>query len=100
MEEIQPYILYRLEGGQPEFALWRIKDGPKALALFLSEDKATAYRSAGNLTEEWQILRPARQALPTPRAELLTNHRPGHTQSLPPTPSRSPVTTATASTPL
>jgi hypothetical protein len=63
MEEIQPYILYRLDGGQLECALWRIKDGPKALALFLSEETAATYRTTGQLGDDWQIFRPARPAL-------------------------------------
>jgi hypothetical protein len=61
-EELHPYILYRLQGGQVECAIWQIKDGPKALALFLSGDSATAYRSAAHLGTEWQIFRPARDA--------------------------------------
>jgi hypothetical protein len=63
MPEIQPYILYRLDAGQLECALWQIKDGPKALALFLTDEKAAAYRTAGQLGEQWQVFRPARQAL-------------------------------------
>jgi hypothetical protein len=63
MPEIQPYILYRLDGGQLECALWQIKDGPKALALFLSDEKAAAYRTAGQLNEQWRVFRPARPAL-------------------------------------
>lgn len=63
MQEIQPYILYRLDGGQLECALWQIKDGPKALALFLTDEKAAAYRTAGQLGEKWTVFRPARPAL-------------------------------------
>ena len=60
---MQPYILYRLEAGQVECALWQIKDGPKALALFLTDEKAAGYRTAGQLDTQWQVFRPERAAL-------------------------------------
>jgi hypothetical protein len=63
MAELQPYILYRLDGKEPEFALWQIKDGPKALALFLTDEKAVSYRTAGRMGEQWQVYRPAPAAL-------------------------------------
>src|SRR6516225_9745075 len=61
-EELHPYILYRLRDSQVECAVWQIKDGPKALALFLSEGSAGAYRDAAHLETEWRIFRPARDA--------------------------------------
>jgi hypothetical protein len=48
-DEIQPYVVYRIEGEQMECALWQFKDGQKALALFLSGDAATTYRATANL---------------------------------------------------
>ena len=62
-EEIQPYVVYRIEGDQMECALWQFKEGPKALALFLSGDSATSYRESANLGAEWKIFRPAKETL-------------------------------------
>ena len=62
-DEIQPYVVYRIDGDQMECALWQFKDGQKALALFLSGDAATTYRGAANLGEEWKIFCPAKDAL-------------------------------------
>jgi hypothetical protein len=66
-EEIDPFILYHLQGSQLECALWQIAGteppaGERALALFLSAESAAAYREAAGLAG-WQVLRPARLAL-------------------------------------
>jgi hypothetical protein len=60
--EIEPYILYRVEGAQLECALWQLQQGERALAVFLSADSATAYRDAARLAG-WRVLRPGREAL-------------------------------------
>ena len=57
-DEIQPYVVYRIEGGQMECALWRFQDGQTALALFLTEESATLYRESAKLAAGWQIFRP------------------------------------------
>ena len=62
-DEIQPYVVYRIDGNQMECALWQFKDGQKALALFLSGDAAMTYRTSANLGEEWKIFCPAKEAL-------------------------------------
>jgi hypothetical protein len=62
-DEIQPYVVYRIDGEQMECALWQFKDGQKALALFLSGDAATSYRESANLGAEWKIFCPAKGAL-------------------------------------
>jgi hypothetical protein len=62
-DEIQPYVVYRIDGGQMEFALWRFVDGQQALALFLSGDAATAYRECADLGPGWKIFCPAKEAL-------------------------------------
>jgi len=73
-DEINPYILYRLEGTQVECALWQLQEGPRALAFFLSYDSAAAYHSASGLGAGWKVFRPARGAL----LELLrTSHAAG-----------------------
>ena len=62
-DEIQPFIVFRIAGGQAECATWQIESGAKALALFLSKDSAAAYMSAAGLDADWQVFRPARDAL-------------------------------------
>jgi hypothetical protein len=62
-DEIQPYVVYRIDGNQMECALWQFKDGPKALALFLSGDAATPYRGSAKLGAEWKIFCPAKETL-------------------------------------
>lgn len=62
-DEIQPFVLYRIDDNQMECALWQFKDGQKALALFLSGDAATSHRASANLGSEWKIFCPAREVL-------------------------------------
>jgi hypothetical protein len=62
-DEIQPYVIYRIDGDQMECALWQFKDGQKALALFLSGDAATSYKAAASLGDEWKIFCPAKDTL-------------------------------------
>jgi len=62
-EEIEPYVIYRIDGEQMVCALWRIEDGREALALFLSGDAATSYRESACLGTEWKIFRPAKKVL-------------------------------------
>jgi hypothetical protein len=62
-DEIEPYVVYRIDGEQMECALWQFKDGQKALALFLSGDAATSFKESAILGDEWKILRPAKAAL-------------------------------------
>ncbi len=62
-EEIQPYVVYRIDGDQMECALWQFHDGQKALALFLSGDTATSYRESTNLGEEGKTFCPAKEVL-------------------------------------
>jgi hypothetical protein len=62
-EEIQPFIVFRVAGGQAECATWQVQTGAKALALFLSAESAEAYRSAAGLGAEWRVIRPPRAGL-------------------------------------
>ena len=62
-DEIQPYVVYRIDGEQMECALWQFKDGQKALALFLSGDAATSYRASASLGADWKIFCPTNEAL-------------------------------------
>ena len=62
-DEIQPYVVYRIDGTQMECAFWQFKDGQKALALFLSGDAATSYRVTANLGADWKIFCPDKEVL-------------------------------------
>ena len=62
-DEIEPYVVYRIEGGQMVCALWGIEDGREAIALFLSGDAATSYMESARLGEGWRIFRPAKRVL-------------------------------------
>jgi hypothetical protein len=61
--EIEPYFVYRFVGSNVEFAMWRLTDGQRALALFQTAEAAHAYRAAVPLGDEWLVLRPKRPAL-------------------------------------
>ncbi len=43
--------------------MWQLKEGPKALALFLSGDAAKSYKNACHLGPEWLTFQPARDVL-------------------------------------
>jgi hypothetical protein len=62
-DEIEPYVVYRIEGEQMVCALWRIEDGREAIALFLSGDAATSYMESARLGAGWKIFRPAKKVL-------------------------------------
>jgi hypothetical protein len=62
-DEIEPYVVYRIDGEQMVCALWRIEDGGEAIALFLSGDAATSYMESARLGEGWKIFRPAKKVL-------------------------------------
>ena len=62
-DELSPYLLVRVRGGAAEFARWRVKDGPDALALFLTADGATAYARKTLTGPGWQVVRPPRASV-------------------------------------
>ena len=62
-DELNPYLVYRILGAEVECAVWQLKEGPTALALFLSEESARNYHKAAGLSQEWKVFRPARAAL-------------------------------------
>lgn len=70
-DEIQPFIVFRIAGGQAECATWQTDTGTKALALFLTEESANAYRVSAGLSPEWRVVRPPRPGL----LELLRTSR-------------------------
>jgi hypothetical protein len=61
--ELEPYVVYRLQNGQIECAIWQLQGGPGALALFLSGESAATYQQATHPGPEWKVLRPPRQGL-------------------------------------
>lgn len=72
-DELEPFIVFRIAGGQAECATWQIENGSKALALFLSHDSAAAYMQSAGLDASWRVFRPKRAAL----LELLRAGRAG-----------------------
>ncbi len=66
-EELEPFVVYRLEADKMRCAIWQLDQGPSALALFHTADSAVAYRQAASLDGEWRIFQPARNDL----AEIL-----------------------------
>jgi len=67
-DEFYPFIVYLVDGQKVEFAMWRLAEGHDALALFLTEEKATAYRTSVKPDGEWKVYQPQREAL----KEMLT----------------------------
>jgi hypothetical protein len=68
-EEIKPFVLLHVEADEVKCALWRLHQGDTALALFLTDDSATAYRDRAGLSG-WQVFQPERESL----LELLSAH--------------------------
>jgi hypothetical protein len=62
-DELNPYLLVRVRDGRAEFARWRVKDGPDALALFLSADGAERYAGRALSGPGWQVVRPPRASV-------------------------------------
>ncbi|HEX3151453.1 MAG TPA: hypothetical protein VHR66_25470 [Gemmataceae bacterium] len=62
-DELNPYLLVRITAGRAEFARWRVKDGPDALALFLSADAAQHYAEKMIRGPGWQVVRPPRASV-------------------------------------
>jgi hypothetical protein len=62
-EEIQPYLLYRINGDQLECTIWKLRDGEKAVALFLTAETAGAYHKTAHLGPEWKLFQPGKEAL-------------------------------------
>jgi hypothetical protein len=63
-EEIAPFLLLHVEAGEVKCAQWQAAQGGRAVALFLGEESARAYRDAAGLAG-WQVYQPAREALLT-----------------------------------
>jgi hypothetical protein len=61
-DEIEPYVLVRVQRGEAECAVWEVVGGHRAVALFLTEESARAYRDLAGLAG-WQIVKPSREAL-------------------------------------
>ena len=62
-DEIHPYVIYRIDRGRLECALWQLVGGQQAIALFLSGDAATSYRESARLGAGWEIFRPDKGVL-------------------------------------
>jgi hypothetical protein len=62
-EEIHPYVVYRINGDQLECTIWKLQEGEKAVALFLTAEAAAAYGKAAKLGSEWKVFQPGKEAL-------------------------------------
>jgi hypothetical protein len=62
-DELSPYLLVRVNNGRAEFARWRVKEGPDALALFLSAEIASKYAERALTGTGWQVVRPPRTSV-------------------------------------
>lgn len=62
-DELSPYMLVRVRNDQAEFARWRAREGQDALALFLTENNATAYAKVALTGPGWQVVRPPRTSV-------------------------------------
>lgn len=61
--ELRPYILIRVADGVAECAMWQVRDGGRALAVFMSEDSARRYRHEAQLSDDWRIVQPPQRGL-------------------------------------
>ena len=62
-EELEPFVVYRLDDGQMRCAIWQLEQGAQALALFHTADSADVYRQAAALGAAWGTLQPGRNDL-------------------------------------
>jgi hypothetical protein len=62
-DELNPYLVVRVAAGRAEFARWRVKDGPDALALFVTSDGAMQYAAKSLTGPGWHVVRPPRASV-------------------------------------
>jgi hypothetical protein len=62
-DEIQPFLICRVQNSQMEFALWQLRDGQRGLCIFLSKESAEIYRGKSHQNAEWKIIQPERETL-------------------------------------
>ena len=62
-DELNPYLVVRVRDGRAEFARWRVKDGPDALAMFVTAESATGYAASALRGTGWQVVRPPRSSV-------------------------------------
>ncbi|MEY4612321.1 MAG: hypothetical protein RL179_294 [Planctomycetota bacterium] len=57
--DLIPFLIFKAESGQAEFAQWRTEAGDAALALFQDRAKAEAFCKISSLSEVWVVVQPA-----------------------------------------
>ena len=62
-DEVEPFVVYRVDGEKMDFALWPLAEGGNALALFLTADAARCYVDTAGLGGDWRIVRPTKPDL-------------------------------------
>jgi hypothetical protein len=63
IEDSPTYLVCRTVDSQVEFALWRLAEGAKALALFLTPASAADFIGRAKLDPSWQSLQTSREQL-------------------------------------
>jgi hypothetical protein len=61
--ELQPHLIYRIDGDQARFGTWRLKEGHEALALFTNREAAVAYLLELERSVGWTVYEPPREKL-------------------------------------
>lgn len=57
--DLIPYLIFKTESGQVEFAQWRTQAGDAALAVFQDRAKAEAFIQVSSLSDAWMVMQPA-----------------------------------------
>lgn len=57
--DLIPFLIFKAESGQAEFAQWRTQAGDSALAVFQDRAKAEAFMKVSFLSEGWMVMQPA-----------------------------------------
>lgn len=57
--DLIPFLIFKTESGQVEFAQWRTQGGDAALAVFQDRAKAEAFIQVSSLSDAWMVMQPA-----------------------------------------
>lgn len=74
--DLNPYLVACIDQGTFEPALWRLKEGQNALALFTTQANADKYRSLAHPGAGWRSLQLPRSALIEVLKSCLDSHIP------------------------
>ena len=57
--DLIPFLIFKTESEQVEFAQWRTQAGDAALAVFQDRAKAEAFIQVSSLSDAWMVMQPA-----------------------------------------